>query len=238
MGVAFFVVVAHNLILSLDKTHIVATYSLAVMSFVRAYLNSLPGLYETLAPDAKRELEGKVRDWLLSSFKSDLDQKVKRTFSTASFGPLPLIHEFVKFMPELFALFINGFFYSTIALAGVTAERFCCDLIGMADLRIDGRTLSDDEKQAMIEMRFYDLVELLSKWRLIQDSTRSKLHSIRKTRNKYIHPQQPRFEAAKTDAERLIGLLCDIAKTEFGPSATGRYTIVNGAITPRFQSKP
>ena len=207
------------------------------MSFSAAYLNSLPRLYEVLSPDRKKELELTVRQWLLSSFQSDLDEKVARTFRTGSFGPLPLMHQFVKFMPELFQLFINGLYYSAIALAGVTAERFCFDLVLMADLRVDGRTLSGEEKEAITEMRFLDLIDLLSKWQLVQKTTKAKLHSIRSTRNKYIHPQRPPFDIAKADAERLIRFLCDIAEIEFGPSATGRYTIQDGEIVFRSRAK-
>jgi hypothetical protein len=205
----------------------------SALSFVDAYLNTLPRLYDALPPTQKRDLERQVREWLLSTFQSDLDEKVARTFSTGSIGPLPLVHQFVRFMPELFQLFINGLYYSTIALAGVTAERFCIDLILMTDFKVDGRSLSDEDKQAITEMRFFDLIQLAAKWQLIHESTKTKLHDIRKTRNKYVHPRHPPFQAAKTDAERLIKSLSEIAEVEFGPSATGRYTIRDGAIALR-----
>jgi hypothetical protein len=190
-------------------------------------------LYETLGPEQKRDLEAKVRDWLTSSFQSDLDRKVERMLSVGNFGPLPLVHEFVRFMPELLQLYINGLCYSAIALAGVTAERFCFDLVNMADFKIDGKLLSNEEKQAVMEMRFIDLIDLLSKWSLIQDSTKRKLHEIRRTRNEYVHRNRPSSEMAKTDAKRLIQLACEVAETEFGPNGTGRYVIHDGALTLR-----
>jgi hypothetical protein len=169
---------------------------------------------------------------MLSSFQADLDGKVARTFETTNFGPLPLIHEFVRFMLDLFGLYINGFFYATVALAGLTAERLCCDLIEIANIQVDGRNLTNDEKQAMTEMRFYDLIELLAEWGLIRESTKERLHEIRKIRNRYVHPRQMRPENQKADAER-INVVCDVARNEFGPSATGRYTIENGALKVR-----
>ena len=201
--------------------------------FVSVFLNSLPKLYETLKPEQKRDLEVKVRDWLTSSFQSDLDGKVERTLSVGNFGPLPLVHEFVRFMPELLQLYINGLYYSAIALAGVTAERFCFDLVNMADFRIDDKVLSNEEKEAVMGMRFVDLIDLLSEWSLIQDSTKGKLHEIRRTRNRYVHPNAPPFDMAKNDAKRLIQLACEIAENEFGPNGTGRYVIDNGALTLR-----
>lgn len=210
----------------------------SALTFVDTYLNMLPRLYEALPPNQKRDLERRVKEWLLSTFQLDLDEKVARTFSTGSFGPLPLVHQFVKFMPELFQLFINGLYYSTIALAGVTAERFCIDLVLMTDFKVNDRSLSEQEKQAITEVRFFDLIELVTKWQLIHESTTTKLHDIRRTRNKYVHPQQPPFQTAKTDAERLIKSLCEIAEVEFGPSATGRYTIEDGGITLRMLPRP
>lgn len=200
---------------------------------VVAYPNSLPGFDSTLPADQKRRLEADVRKWLLSSFQADLDDKVARSFETRTFGPLPLVHEFVKFMPDLFGLYINGFFYAAVALAGLTAERFCCDLIEVANVQVDGKTLSSDEKRAMTELRFYDLIELLAEWGLIQENTKQSLHEIRKIRNRYVHPRQMQPGKQKADAERMISALCDVARNEFGPSATGRYTIENGALKIR-----
>lgn len=203
------------------------------VNFVDVFLNSLPALYEISTPESKRKQQADVREWLLRTFKADLDDKIERTLSTGTFGPLPLLHEFVKFMPELLQLYINGLYYSTIALTGVTAERFCFDLVNMADFRIDGKMLSKEEKQAVMEMRFADMIDLLSEWSLIQDSTKSKLHEIRKTRNRYVHPNPPPFDTAKNDAKRLVQLTCEIAKLEFGPNGTGRYVIDHGALTLR-----
>ena len=203
---------------------------------VIVYLNSLPGLYTTLSPEQKRELEAKARNWLLSSFQIDLDEKVARTFETANFGPLPLIHEFVKSMPGLFDLYVNGFYHATVALAGMTAERFCCDLIEIADVQVDGKNLSSDDKQAITKMRFFDLIELLAEWSLIQNSTKQSLHEIREIRNKYVHPRQIPPEDPRMDARHIIKVLCDVARNEFGPSATGRYTFENGKLKIRTRS--
>jgi hypothetical protein len=202
-------------------------------NFVYVYLNSLPALYEISTPESKRKQQAEVREWLLRTFQADLDDKVERTLSTGTFGPLPLLHEFVKFMPELLQLYINGLYYSTIALAGVTAERFCFDLVNMAEFRIDGKMLSKEEKQAVMEMRFADMIDLLSEWSLIQDCTKSKLHEIRKIRNRYVHPNPPPFDTAKNDAKHLVELTCEIARIEFGPNGTGRYVIDDGALTLR-----
>jgi len=202
-------------------------------SFATVYLNSLPGLYAMLSQEKKLDLELKVRGWLLSTFQSDLDQKVARAFDTKDFGPLPVVQEFVKFMPQLFQLYMYGMYYSTIALAGVTAERLCLDLLYMADIQVDGRTLSNKKKQAIARMHFVDLIDLLSKWKVIKGSTRRKLHAIRKTRNRYLHPGQPPFQTEKADAKHLVELTCEIARSEFGPGGNGRYTFQDGALVLR-----
>jgi hypothetical protein len=197
------------------------------------YLNSLPGLYAMLSQEKKHGLELNVRGWLLSGFQSDLDQKVARVFDIKDFGPLPLMQDFVKFVPQLFQLYTYGMYYSAIGMAGVTAERLCYDLLNMTDFKINGKLLSIEEKAALREMRFSDLIDLLSQWGLIQESTKTKLHDIRRTRNRYVHPTVPPFDAAGHDAKRLIELVCEVARIEFGPNGTGRYVIQDGALTLR-----
>ena len=199
-------------------------------NFVRVFLNSLPGLYQISTPEKKQQLQHKVREWLLRSFETDLDDKAERALTVGNFGPLPVHHDFVRFIQELLQLYINGLYYSSIAMVGVAAERLCFDLIDVADFKIDDKTLSSEEKQALVGMRLFDLIDLLSKWSLIQDSTRNKLHKIRIRRNEYVHPNPPPFETAKDDAKRLIELICEIAQTEFGPGGTGRYVIDDGAL--------
>jgi hypothetical protein len=200
---------------------------------VAVFLNSLPGIYGSLTPEQKRSLEDSVKKWLTSEFQRSLDDKVTRAFETSWFGPLPLVHQFVQFMPGLFDLYVNGFYHAAVALAGLTAERLCYDLIEVSNLQVDGKSLSNNEKQLIEKMRWYDLIELLAQWSLIQKSTRQSLHEIREIRNRYVHPRQLTPENAKGDAKRIITVLCEVARSEFGPSATGRYTIEQGKLTVR-----
>jgi len=174
-----------------------------------------------------------VKRWLTAEFQKTLDDKVGRTFETVGFGPLPIVHEFVRFMPDLFDLYVNGFYHAAVALAGLTAERLCCDLIEIANIQVNGKTLSSNEKEAITKMRFYDIIELLAEWSLIRKSTRQSLHEIREIRNRYLHPRQLLVENAKDDAKQTINSLCDVARNEFGPSATGRYTIEQGKLKSR-----
>lgn len=203
---------------------------------VAVYLNSLPGIYASLTPEQRRSLEADVKRWLTSEFQKSLDYKIARAFETTWFGPLPLVHQFVQFMPGLFDLYVNGFYHAAVALAGLTAERLCCDVIEVSNIQIDGKSLSNNEKQSFTRMRLYDLIELLAQWSLIQKSTRQSLHEIREIRNRYVHPRQLAPENAKDDAKRIITVLCDVARNEFGPSATGRYTIEQGKLRLRTAS--
>lgn len=212
-----------------DVAPAVATKNEPAANLVDVFLNSLPALYEISTPEGKRKQQSEIREWLLRSFQADLDEKAERALTVGNFGPLPVHHDFVKFMQELLELYINGLYYSAIAMVGVTAERFCYDLLAVADIKAD-RAFSNKEQQPVAEMRFIDLIRLLSKRSLIQDSTIDKLHDIRTTRNRYVHPNAPPFETSKKDAKRLIELICEIARIEFGPSGTGVYGIDKGAL--------
>jgi len=199
-------------------------------NFETVYLNSLPALYEMLSDEKKKQLEADIKDSLLR----DLDEKVRRTFSTPNFGPLPIIHQFVRFIPELFQLYIHGLFYSTIALCGVVAERLCIDLVAITSIEVGGKRLTDAQKESICNMRLVDLIDTLFIWEIISSNSKDWLQEVRQIRNKYVHPNPPPFEAAKPDAEKVLKLLCEVVRIEFGPSSTGRYTIEDGAIKRRF----
>jgi hypothetical protein len=197
---------------------------------VSVYLNSLPGAYQTLSDEQRKKLEANIKGWL----QRDLDEKVHRAISTPNFGPLPIVHQFVLFFPELFQLYIHGLFYSTIALCGVAAERLCVDLVAITPIEVNGKHLSDAQKESISNMRLVDLIDTLFEWKIISSDSKERLQEVRQIRNKYVHPNPPPFEGAKSDAEKVLKLMCEVVSVEFGPSSTGRYTIEDGAMKRRF----
>ena len=211
------------------------TFLWSTMSYVYAYLNRLPAAYAAFPLEKKAELKGKARETLTSVFNSNLDGMVERMFRTGNFGPLPMTIRFVEYMPALFDLFTVGHYYAAIAMAGVTAERLCIDLFLISDVMVNEEKLTDEQKEGIVEMNQYARIQFLSRWSLIRESTRTKLHEIRKCRNKYMHPSQAPSGTQEADAEHLIRVLCEVAETEFGPSEMGRYTIEDGGI--KFRSR-
>ena len=75
------------------------------------------------------------------TFEADLSDKVNRFLEIPGFGPLPLRIKFVGIYREVVQLYINGFFYSTIVLCSIMAERLCYDIIEETNLILEGRVL-------------------------------------------------------------------------------------------------
>jgi len=209
------------------------------MSLVDVYLNTLPKVHKLLPKEQRTVLERAVRESLISRFSSNraLEEMVKRSFKAGAFGPLPIQHEFVSYMPELYDLFILGQYAATVAIVGATAERLCNDVFLTADVQIDRKRLTEDQKEQIVRMSQSARIDLLSEWGLIENSSKSKLQTINDERNKYMHRRRPPHKYHEADAERLFKLLCEVVETEFGPSETGRYTIQGGMITFRQQRR-
>jgi hypothetical protein len=207
------------------------------MSLIDVYLNTLPKVHKILSKEQRDSLERTVRESLASRFSSDreLGKMVERSFKAGAFGPLPMRHEFVRYMPELYDLFILGQYAATVAIVGATAERLCNDIFLSADVQIDGRLLIEDQKEQIVRMNQSARIDLLSEWGLIGASSRSELLEINDARDKYMHRRRPPQEECEAEAERLFKLHCEVVETEFGPSETGRYTIQDGMIAFRPQ---
>ncbi len=86
------------------------------------FFNSLPAVYESLKKAGpKDEGEKIVEDFLVNSFKEDLEEKKERFLKTG-IGFIPADMEYFKLYAELIQLYTNGLFYSSIVLSGVVRK--------------------------------------------------------------------------------------------------------------------
>jgi len=182
----------------------------------------------------KTKFKNKVSEWLQKTFKEDLNEKVERFLSIPSIDPIPTVEKFVQLIHEVFQLYTNGLFYSTVALCGITAERLCYDIIEDSKITINETTLSSSQKETLHRLNQAVLIDTLFEWGLVKKETKKKLHKIRKIRNKYIHPSEFSKQESKKDALKILGLLCQVINNEYGPDPNTRYTIVYGRIKRQY----
>jgi hypothetical protein len=93
------------------------------------FINGLPALYEALTK-AGREAEAKkiLKDFLNSTFASDIDAKVDR-FRSLPTGIFDADSPYFRIFWEFNQIYIAGLNYSTVVTAGVLCERICLDIL-------------------------------------------------------------------------------------------------------------
>ncbi|MDH5460989.1 MAG: hypothetical protein OEX09_02015 [Candidatus Bathyarchaeota archaeon] len=166
------------------------------------FVNGIPALYEALKK-AGREEEAKelVRNFLSTSFSSDLERKVERLRRLPT-GIFPADKPYFRLFWELNQVFISGLYYFTVVAAGVLCERMCHDIL---------------DKHSVVPKKnacLHDLIALLSKKHLIKKDSEVEMIEIRKMRNAYVHPREKKKDVEK-DALEMIERTARILKNEF-----------------------
>jgi len=166
------------------------------------FVNGIPALYDALKR-AGREKEAKelVRNFLSTSFSSDLERKVER-FRLLPAGIFPADIPYFRLFWELNQIFISGLYYFTVVAAGVLCERMCHDIL-------DKHSIAPKKRACL-----HDLITLLSKNNLIKKDSEVEMTEIRKKRNAYVHPRAKKKDVEK-DALEMIERTARILKNEF-----------------------
>lgn len=183
---------------------------------IRYFVNGLPALYNYLK-DKGREEEARsgIKNFLKSSFDSDLEEKVDR-FLAIPGGLKPADMEYFKLYWELMQLYVNGLFYSTVVMSGILSERICYDLLSRQRIKVgDKEHLLEEQISCLYKMNLYDIIELLAKWGLIKTKTRSEMIEINNKRNRYVHPEKSSKLDAKKDSKEMIIRISKVLEEEF-----------------------
>jgi hypothetical protein len=165
------------------------------------FVNGIPALYEALKK-AGREKEAKelVRNFLNTSFSSDLEMKVER-FRQLPTGIFPADIPYFRLFWELNQIYISGLYYFTVVAAGVLCERMCHDIL-------DKHSVARKKRACL-----HDLITL-SKKHLKKKDSEVEMIEIMKKRNAYVHPREKKKDVEK-DALEMIERTARILKNEF-----------------------
>lgn len=196
---------------------------------IDAFIHSSKHYYAKLSNPEKKDFKKQVAQALTTYFTRDLELKVERFIEMPRIGPLPLMQKFMQLVPEVIMLYTSGYYYSAVASCGVAAERVCYDILETADLELDDKPLTSQQKSNIYRMNLSQFVDLLLSWNLIKRETAKLLGKIRRCRNRYVHPSFKNTNA-KDDSIKMIRWLFRVVEIEFGPGPGSRYVIVNGKL--------
>lgn len=171
--------------------------------------------YSKLDKKGRREYKKQLSDEFKKYFDAKLNEIVNRSISIENLNIIKNI-AFFDLVSEARSLYIEGFYYSTVALCGVIGENICRTIVESAEITINQKKL--ENKKPLIKLDFSALNKILIGLNLISQDSYLNLENIRKLRNDYVHGKTlSNIANAKKDAKISINCIITILKNEFKP---------------------
>ena len=171
--------------------------------------------YSKLDKKGRREYRKQLSKEFKKYFDAKLNEVVSRSISIENLNIIKNI-AFFDLVSEARSLYIEGFYYSTVALCGVIGENICRTIVESAEIIINQKKL--ENKKPLIKLDFSTLNKVLIGLNLIGQNSYRNLEIIRKLRNDYVHGKTlSNITNAKKDAKISINCIITILKNEFKP---------------------
>lgn len=171
--------------------------------------------YSKLDKKRRREYKKQLSDEFKKYFDAKLNEIVNRSISIENLNIIKNV-AFFDLVSEARSLYIEGFYYSTVALCGVIGENICRTIVESAEITINQKKL--ENKKPLIKLDFSALNKILIGLNLISQNSYLNLENIRKLRNDYVHGKTlSNIANAKKDAKISINCIITILKNEFKP---------------------
>lgn len=171
--------------------------------------------YSKLDRKGRREYRKQLSKEFKKYFDAKLNEVVSRSISVENLNVIKNI-AFFDLVSEARSLYIEGFYYSTVALCGVIGENICRTIVESAEITINQKKL--ENKKPLIKLDFSALNKILIGLNLIGQNSYRNLEIIRKLRNDYVHGKTlSNITNAKKDAKISINCIITILKNEFKP---------------------
>lgn len=169
------------------------------------------------------------------AIKKQTEDNLKKNFDTR----LPFMIERMKEIPPLLTsdvgiysklldeakeCYKQGLFYSTIAMIGITAERFTIEFFDKVKIKVNENEITEKDLFDGQIQKQWQRLNLLEKSKLLKPTYIEKLKEISKIRNKYIHPKEE--GNIKNDSLKILKLYIEILNSRFSDD----YIISNGKI--------
>ncbi|GFP19415.1 hypothetical protein HKBW3S03_00920 [Candidatus Hakubella thermalkaliphila] len=151
-------------------------------------------------------------------FRKKLEQQLPQMIERYKLLPAIIVEmgKYWELLSEARALFVEGYFYSCVAMCGATAERIAKELLRNTILlrsRDEWTSPSDEQAFVLDRIEMNDVRELLVKSGVIDQKLRMPFQKLAELRNRYTHALG---ESAHDDAQKAIEYL---------------HTIVEGTIS-------
>lgn len=159
-------------------------------------------------PDIRKQIEKELRN----NFEKELPNRLKRmgeipSFITADVGV------YSKLLDEAKECYKLGLYHATIAMVGITAERFAIELFEKIKFKINESEIIEKNLFGAKIQKQKRRINLLEKSHLLKPKYAEKLKEVYKIRNKYVHPKEE--GDAKEDSLKILKLYIKIISSRF-----------------------
>jgi len=169
------------------------------MSDDDAYMDNRPK-----SPHTEEQLE-KFRAELTQRFEKDLPATIKRIWELPCLNITSVSKPYSDLLIEARELFVNGYFYSCVAMCGIVGERLIKDMLRNSVLiEKDGKNQrpSDDAFNQLEYVETYGIINFLKATGLLSENAAKAARDLGDLRNKYAHsrgknPEKDAIEAIK-----------------------------------------
>ena len=192
------------------------------MGRIEMYIDSMPGslIDERTSENAISE----YKKYLSKRFRKDLPTILERTkklsnIRTTNTNPC------LNLLLESREAYTKGLFYSTIAMAGISAERYAIEISTKIVFKSSNKEISLEDLFERLSQS--QRIKILSELGLIGSEIKNELNEINKIRNKYIHPK--RIGDLEKDALIIVNRMAKILEIEFNEN----YYIKEGKLVPK-----
>lgn len=172
-----------------------------------------------------------VKDLLRQKLEQDLNKRISRYKELPAFiVELRKKHEeYPKLLHEARSLYIEGKFYSCVAMCGVTSERIAKDVLRRIILVKKFKKASPSKFFNQIDRIPMDVIRELLIWAgAVDKSLRDAFIDLANLRNKYVHARRV---GSKADAQKAIKYLHEIV--EGTASVFKKYKIQQGKLVKK-----
>ena len=176
---------------------------------IKEYTNTIQVHLDTVPNILKMPgQEGKVKDMLREKVEKRLDEMILRYREL----PAIMVHfgEYSELLLEARDLYVEGKYYSCVAMCGITSERIAKELLQTSLLmrKKENWAFPSDEQAAVLDkIEMNNIRELLIKSEVIDNNLRKPFQNLSELRNKYAHATG---EKPKEDAKLSINYLHQI----------------------------
>ncbi len=175
------------------------------------------------------------RKFLSREFERNLPDAVERIWELPPFALKPPFGIYSDLLVEARNLFLDGYFYSCVAMCGIVGERIIKDKLRASVLVKKGDQVQSPESTAFDQFERVDvssIARFLNSADILSDEAAKAAKDLGELRNSYAHARGENLEADAINAIKLLHTLIEDTVSVFKDHEIKDGVFIRKAVTP------